>query len=108
MLATAQENGRNQSIQMSTDCLFSGDMVHICSGEPETSLINWTTAGASATFLDWSKVLGEMFATQIDGTRRDNRITKALVEVSTSILKGKSDKSYRCACRPDTVKHVSA
>jgi hypothetical protein len=46
---------------MSADSLFGCDVVHVCSREPEATLVSGTTANAGTSLLNWTEVIRERF-----------------------------------------------
>lgn len=64
---------------MSTDGLLCGDVMDICPCDSESALLSWAAGGTRAFLIDRSEVLGEYRIAQIQCSRGDDGIAKALV-----------------------------
>lgn len=61
LLEPKQDIMASAHLQMSADGLFGCNVVHVCSCEPKTTLVSWTTASAGTALLNWTEVFGERF-----------------------------------------------
>lgn len=59
VLEPKQDIMASSHLQMSANGLFGCNVVHVCSREPKTTLVSWTTASAGTALLNWTEVIGE-------------------------------------------------
>jgi hypothetical protein len=82
VLAKNHNISHAQILQMSTDGLLRGDMVHVGFGKPETSFFGGKTAFASTIFLNWRKVSLEGLMAQVHSAGREDCLTETLILMS--------------------------
>lgn len=59
-------------------------MVHICLGDPEPTLIGWTTADTSTVLVYGGKIVGKASISKIQCAGGDNGVAETLIEYQCS------------------------